>query len=89
MHSKRAGMHDPAEEKDMEMDTTVTLNRSLPIDRRLTEAGRQLRSWLKSLGTPYENSFHRLRSKGFERRGQEVVYHYVLRPDVEDGGTTS
>ena len=74
----------------MEMNTTVTVNGNLPIDRRLTEAGRQLRAWLKSLGTPYENSLHRLRSKGFERRGQEVVYHYELRPDAErEGGATS
>jgi len=74
----------------MEMNTTVTVSRSLSIDRRLNEAGRQLRAWLKSLGSPYENSLHRLRSNGSERRGQEVLYHYELRPDAErEGGAIS
>lgn len=72
----------------MEMNTTVTVDESIPIGLRLTEAGRQLRAWLKSLGPSYENSLHCLRSNGFERRGQEVLYHYELRPDAEgEGGT--
>ncbi|MCF8061910.1 MAG: hypothetical protein K9M82_05290 [Deltaproteobacteria bacterium] len=70
----------------MEMNTTVTVHSSLPIGNRLTEAGRQLRAWLESLGTPYEQSVHRLRSNGFEKRGQEYHYHYLLRKETDREG---
>jgi hypothetical protein len=69
--------------REMEMNTTVTLSTNLPVGDRLSETGRQLRAWLKSLGAPYEQSGHRLRSNGFERRGRKLVYHYALRPETD------
>ncbi len=72
----------------MKKAITVALPRSTPIGERLNEAGKQVRSWLQSLETPYDHSVHHLRSSGVERKGREVLYHYELRAEIdrEPGG---
>lgn len=67
----------------MKKAITVALPTSTPIGERLNETGKQVRSWLQSLETPYDHSVHRLRSGGVERKGGEVLYHYELSAKID------
>jgi hypothetical protein len=62
---------------------TFTVPGTIPISRRVSEVGGQIRDWIRSLDAPDRHNAHGLRSKGFDRKRGEYHYHYEI---LEDAG---
>lgn len=62
---------------------TFTVPTSVPISRRVSEVGGQLRDWIRSLDAPDRHNAHGLRSRGVEKQRGAFLYHYEI---LEDSG---
>jgi hypothetical protein len=51
---------------------------TIPISRRVSEVGGQIRDWIRSLDAPDRHNAHGLRSKGWDRKRGEYHYHYEI-----------
>ena len=56
----------------------IALSTTTPLANRIGETGRQLRNWLNSLDTPFEQAVDKVQLKKREVKHGQCVYHYVI-----------
>lgn len=61
---------------------TIALSKTIPIGRRVNEAGSRVRDWIRSLEAPDRISAYGLRSRGFEKHKGEYLYFYEIQEGI-------
>lgn len=61
----------------------ITLSRTMPIFKKISEASRQVSEWLQSPEEPFKRKDSRLRLKRVVEKDMEHVLHYEI---LEKGG---
>ena len=67
----------------MPESTTITLPKTMPINKRLPGVSKQILEWLESLEKPFNLETDALHLAKYERNIRNYRYQYVLDRDIK------
>jgi hypothetical protein len=62
---------------------TITLPKTMPYGERVSEVGRRISEWLKSIERPFNYRTNSLRLKRCEKTKNEFIYRYEIHSKEE------
>lgn len=64
--------------QNLDEQITITLPKTMPLNKRILETAKQLSRWLNLLGRPLDYETERLFLSGMEKNDKDYSYHYTI-----------
>ena len=62
---------------------TIVISRKMPLPKRISEVGEQVRVWVRGLDVPFNCEMDRLQLREFRIRNSDYLYSYrIIRGKV-------
>lgn len=68
---------------------TITLPKTMPLTKRVTEVNLQLSEWIESLETPFNVEKDTFQLRKCDRNENEYSYQYIINRDTRISGNAS
>jgi hypothetical protein len=63
--------------------TVISLQKTMPLAERISEANRQISEWIKSLEEPFNDDEDDIQLKEYEQKDGKHVYHYIIARNIK------
>ena len=67
----------------MPESTNITLPKTMPITKQISEANKQISKWIKSLEIPFDGEKDDIRLIKCERNDEDLSYYYRVAREVK------
>ena len=62
---------------------TISLEKTMPLTERVSEANKRISEWMEVLEKPFDNRTDEFYLARYEQNRKEHIYHYIIVRDVK------